>query len=683
MKTINYTITLLSDSETGSGIGGQAVNDLVTRDHLNRPVIRASHIKGLLVDHLCTTTDVRGWDNSLPDACFGREGYDNQPGCFIFSDAVATDNAKTREIARTAIGALGTAKETSLRVTEAVSVGTTFSGSIRYGEKTPEAAVLAIHMSLLGLDAVGSGRNRGAGRCLVEIKGQTATPGALLKKLDPLAKNLPDITSSCPTLPANPKREPGGAYVILRLTYRAAGPVCCPENPPVLGNNVIKSGLGIPASAVLGAMISRLADVDPEMAQGAFEDARTRAWPLLPCAVDGAPDERLPMPVRVSLSHRMSKLPVEPGRHEFKDAAIDPYLWSEQSSTSPLKASDGVLLKNGEKPVLWKSADMPRVITSHTVINPVRKEGKRTLYTVDSLAPMVFQGLLSLPPEAARKLEECLKQEPEVAFGKSRTVRGGGTLTVERVKNPGDLFSGWKTNVFVVQSPIAIPDDEVVEKRRADNLLAKLVDSAKFGTLEISEKVEDLAQVTTLAQCGVRFGWNRHGIGKTTNNTPRLRAQRVILPGSVFVLKDAPPNLWELLVKGIGEGREQGYGAVLPHPGIADQPFKIDPVIKASSTSGKAARWAIKWFEEAGKDKGPSPSQIAAVAERIRLEDNGKAAYTYLEHQRTGRPARVWERWQPVHKAVIDAINESPMDARQALQTWQDLAIINRPDKRK
>ena len=45
---IEYTIELKTDAEIGSGLGGELVNDYVTRDSDGRPVIRASHIKGVL-----------------------------------------------------------------------------------------------------------------------------------------------------------------------------------------------------------------------------------------------------------------------------------------------------------------------------------------------------------------------------------------------------------------------------------------------------------------------------------------------------------------------------------------------------------------------------------------------------------------------------------------------------------
>ena len=74
MNIISYTIELKSDAQTGSGFGGESVNNYVTRDCSGNPVVHASHIKGLLRQ---TLRDIFGdlqWDRGMIDQALGLPG---------------------------------------------------------------------------------------------------------------------------------------------------------------------------------------------------------------------------------------------------------------------------------------------------------------------------------------------------------------------------------------------------------------------------------------------------------------------------------------------------------------------------------------------------------------------------------------------------------------------------------
>lgn len=685
MSTIKFNLHLISDGEIGSGLGNEVVNDILARDHQGRPVLRGSHIKGLLRAQIEAIRSIRDWPVLLDVQCFGRGGENGDDGVLAsirVSDAGSKGKVKVRSITRTSLTELGVVHGATLRTSEAVAAGTVFSGEVCIADGAPLAVELAVRLALLSLEAVGGGRSRGGGACRVEIAGETRGPGDLLKALDiEIGKGLKpgERLAAAPVAP----KEPDAPPLLLQLIFRANDPLCCPEIP-VVGNNVIRAGLGVPASAVLGAIVSRLAQADASMAGAVFEDPRTRAWPLLPCAPDGegAP---LPVPVRVDLSHRMSKLSDDQGQYEFRDAAIEPYDWRAAAAGSPLKGADGVLLRaDGENVTLWRSGDMPRIVTAHAVHHDPTGNGLRNLFTVESLAPMVYSGWISLPPRAAERLVELLRADPRMVFGKARTVRGEGRFEI----GPADLsqaVAGWQNTVFVLQSPAAIPDDWDICSERAETVLDRLVRESGWGELAEAPREEGKIRVVTQASCGVRFGWNRHGVGNGVAQTRRLRARRVFLPGTVFVLKQPPPNLPALLVRGLGvdcggaaDGRMQGFGAVLPHPGIAIRRFQPESK-KESFASDGAGKWAVEWFRKAGAN-GPSPSQIGAVAERITQEEGGKVALDYLDTQKK-RPGRVWDRWSPVLDDVRTAIEGKHMKAKKALRTWQDLAIIHRKDK--
>ena len=680
MSTITYHLTLQSDGEIGSGLGNETVNDIVVRDHTGRPALRGSHLKGLLRATLGQIATDREWDGTLATVVFGEEGDTGDDGvqaAIHVSDA--TSGAKTgniRTITRTALNELGVVAGTTLRTTESVPAGTVFTGSMRISPGAHPAVETAVKLALLALAGVGGGRRRGAGACQIQITKpeDKRSPGQLLTALDALVRaGLPQPKR--PTLPSAAPRETAAVPVLLRLTFIATDPICCPETP-VIGSNALRAGLGIPASAVLGALITRLSESDSALARTTAEDPRTRAWPLLPCA-DANTTGELPIPTRVALSHRMSKV-AGAETPSFKDAAIQAYDWKSAANGAPLKGADGVLLQQPDGISLWRSGDMPRIVSGHAVHHDPSGSGRRNLYTVEALAPLTCTGWICLPAKAAQTLQDLLKQDAEVAFGKARSVRGRGTLRVEAV--------GWHTlsddrhpTAFVLQSPAAIPDDWSVG--RAEQVLAKLVRDSGWGDVEDIERGEGLIQINTQANCAIRFGWNRHGLGRGIGPSRRLRARRVLLPGTVFVLKQPPANLADLLRRGLGvavendiDGRLQGFGAVLPHPGIAQRLRQTAPRLETRKSS-QAGRWAMEWFRST--DEALSASQIAQVAGCI-TPAGGQAAIDYLQRQKDGRAARIWDRWSPVYDAVVRAIQQDPKTAAQALRTWQDLVIARR-----
>ncbi|MFO7535397.1 MAG: hypothetical protein R6X19_06905 [Kiritimatiellia bacterium] len=680
MKTIRYTLTLLSDAEIGSGFGNESVNDVLARDHKERPVLRGSHLKGLIREQLKRIGDSRNWPGLFDELCFGQggeNGDDGTPGLARVPDASIRDAMNnTRTITRTSLTELGVVAGMTLRTTEAVHAGSVFEGHIQIHPEAPAVVETGIRLALLTLEAVGGGRMRGSGACLIDIEGETRSPGEILTALDSdIEKGVFPVARAAQAVGC--RLESGKPATLLKLVFYADDPVCCPDTP-VVGNNVIQSGLGIPASAVLGGIITRLAQSAPELATQTVSDIRTRAWPLLPC---GLPDSTgtLPIPIHVSLSHKMSKLENEQGCYEFKDPTIDPYDWRFVSRCSPLKGTTGVLLKLDKRITLWKTGDMPNLITAHAV-----HMGERNLFTVKAQAPMVFSGWISLPPESATALLGLLERDGGMTFGKARTIRGGGRMQAEPADWPA-VFTGWQDRVFVLQSPAAIPDDWDLTNVSAEETLGKLLHESGWGELAAAGN-GPAKGIVTQASCAIRFGWNRQGLGQGVAATKRLRARRVFLPGTVFVLKQAPADLKNLLLRGIGaqdgndrDGRSQGFGAVLPHPGIASELFRQQPEqVKIKSDS--AGKMAMEWFVSAGAN-GPSPSQISAVAERIKSGGANDAAAVYLNRQKTGRTVRTWDRWKPVFDSVQTAIRTNPDTARKALRTWQDLAIINRKNK--
>ncbi|MCC6240014.1 MAG: hypothetical protein IT448_06930 [Phycisphaerales bacterium] len=676
---INYTLTLLSDAQVGSGLGAGIVDNYVTHDSKGKPVIRSSHIKGLLRQRL---TDII---SSLPDAgamqqmlarVLGTAGYRpladaplvDDTGCSgaaMFSDAaIVEDSAEAgrdtspqssvRLITRTAIDRrTGTAVPGSLRTTQAICAGACFSGSITGPLDAQDECLL--QLALLSLEAVGGSRNRGAGLCRVELKNQPdVQPGALLKQLARQALSATAVTSMA--VPEDSELK------WLDVTFTARSGLLSPDTPEV--SNVLESGFAIPASSVRGALLTLINRVNPQAATSCFTDASFRTWPLLPC---GLADQQDPLgnPVRVCLTHRAAKhVSTDPVQQasQFADASVD---LAARPTDQPMKASDGVLLQTPDKVELWRSREMPRVFTTHGVHSDAVTKGGRNLYSVVAMAPMIYRGLLAIPGKYLTLLEAALRQSNAVSFGKSRTVRGMGTLAMAPAKN--DYFNH-KEGIpvaFITQSPVLLPDVPTEEPLAVEFHRVVQKWASQFGLGEVEVQ---------WATSGIQFGWNRHGKSHAAGSG-RVPAARVVLPGAVFRLKDRNPpqdkTLREAMLAGIGGGADRGFGCVYLHPGKARslrQRSGSSAVLGTSDSRRSAISRAFEFKTHI------SASALSAVIDRLNGPNGRKNALDFLDRQ--GQRGSLFERWGD---EVIDKfrkwIGKNDQTARISLEILYNLAV--------
>jgi hypothetical protein len=699
MITLKLRIHLLSDAEPGTGLGNETINALVPTDSEGNPIIPASHLKGLLRDEVHWLARIRDWSPDVAAGLFGEPGDTATDGVGAFG-VLSLGDARTKgkldpiTITRTRIGPLGTADANSLRTVQAIPAGTEFSVKVHIDAAVGSVADLVLRLAAMSIEALGGGRTRGAGACRISIDEEDRSPGTLLRLVNDAAQAF-ELERPDPKVTKGHSIGAGDAQWF-RLIFTARTPICCPEIPINGSTNHVRSGPVIPASAVQGALISHIDRENPALATACLLDPRFRAWPLVPVLdlrdAEGLDPKQIPLAVRVDLSHRMSKLKEKDDRYRFADPAVDGRHWSESSSGSPLKSSDGILCRhqNGEV-YLWRAVELPRHITAHGVHQD--PSGRRNLFSVEALAPMVFTGVVALPPEASDCLRELLQQDGTASFGNARSIRGKGILSLEPAQ-PGELFSSeWPAEapgrVFVVQSPLAIPDDYRFTRGEdpvsAEEALAELASS--WGEVElktprsIDGKPREVARTT--AACGVRFGWNRHGLGtRADERHRRLRARRVFLPGTVIVFAEPVTDLESKLLTGLGEGREAGFGGLLPHPGVAQgvyRPHENREPARLTSRD-KAGTEGHALFAEAGKANGPSPSQIGKLASLARVDS--KKALEHLAKQMRRGPARHWYRWEPVTGRLETLLKNEPELARAALRVWQDLAVIHRPERK-
>lgn len=689
LQQLTIELELLSDAMPGTGVGTEAVNNLVPRGHDGRAIIPASHLKGLVRQWLIDVAQIRDYPLETfvtavlgyPGDSIGEEGNDGHESTAIFGDlkfvgADSGEGATNRFITRTAINEHGTVEKNSLRTNEAIAVGSKFSGNVFLRTEPGSWQDLALRAALLSLDAIGGSRNRGAGACLIRVKNEQRSPGELLRALDNFKK---DFAYAPMSRQVTEPRRLSDAAIWFELVFEASSPVCCPEYPTSTATNIIQSGFLIPASAVQGAILTMLDRVDSDLASAFFESDHFRCWPLQPVGM--TPEEsRNVFPVRVATSHRMSKLlNSETGKFDFRDSVIEPYDWREAAKGSPLKGSDGVLLRAPDSVSLWRSGDMPRVWSAHGVHNGAAIAEERNLYQIAAMAPMVYKGLIACPKDAANQFVTTLDGK-YVTFGRSRSIRGGGVLRVRRIESLDEFFN-WEISpelnrrVFVLQSPVAISDD-VTSFDSAEEQLMSLIP----GEVQDYIVVNGVTASGVHASARVLFGWNRHGKGsKADPRHNRLRARRVITPGSVFVLREPVQDLPKFLLRGIGDGKQQGLGAILPHPGIAKSKYSREleklPVVKSTNQAGQ---WGRRIYLTA---PSVSPSQIARLA-AIAEQQSPAKALEYFDQQLRGRSPRIWDRWKPVESELRQLLQQ-PHLAAAAMRVWQDLAIGDRIESRR
>ncbi len=655
MTQINFTITLTSDGEPASGFGTGLTDALLPRDSSGRIILPASHLKGVIRENLEKFPADIIPRQAVTDL-FGHEGTNN--GKFYLNDAVASERTATISITRTELNRHGVAKETSLRTSEAVASGTQFSGMMFPDAKLTAPYIDLLKLGLLSLFAVGGNRNRGAGACFVTIDNEKRTPGEVLKDIAGKDFSLP---ISEPTV--SPSSITSERRILLKLTFTADGPVCVPEIPVTAKNNVIRSGFTIPASAVQGAVLHRISDINKSVADKCFESGNFRAWPLVP---SGHPDcFALRAPVTFKEGRRKNG---EENDYYFIDEAIQ--TTAEQPAASFPKRVDGVLILEQDYVKFWKANEMGRVISAHGVHNGDRggnESPARNLFTVEALSPTVFTGIMAIPESACDLLLQSLKENPFARFGKAKSVRGGGQLKAEKIVfTEFPILNSGRSDVFIVQSPICVRED--LGNDSFQEAMAKMVKDAGFGEVEAAWGAME-----------IRFGWSRN------TSAGRLPPQKIILPGSVFKLKSSVDNLEEKLVSGIGSNhqdqsgaidRQYGFGAVLPHPGKAVELFAVkQPKREVMKPDKNFGRDGFQLWDKARKS-GLSTSQISRIRELVIIEP--KKAVEYIERQHNDRPAKIWERWRPVYDQLRDTIKKDPDHVIQVLKVCQDLLAAER-----
>lgn len=180
MKALNYTIHFLSEWHCGSGLsrGAEADADLIKDEH-GLPFVPGKTIKGLLRFAINEIKQVQPElvNEKIINSIFGVEG--KEIGNAFFSNATLVDYKDIidnqlsdylfKNVASTQIDENGVAKDKSLRVME-VCIPVVLSGSIQIPQKDKDQIKDLLEMAMKWTRAIGVNRNRGLGRCIIQIE---------------------------------------------------------------------------------------------------------------------------------------------------------------------------------------------------------------------------------------------------------------------------------------------------------------------------------------------------------------------------------------------------------------------------------------------------------------------------------------------------------------------------------
>jgi CRISPR/Cas system CSM-associated protein Csm3 (group 7 of RAMP superfamily) len=177
MSTIKYEIEFFSNWHCGSGLAaGADVDSLVIKDKKGLPYIPGRTLKGLLREAASLlTTDI-----ATIGTIFGISGdeKDHKTGCAFFGNATlpiaeyqyiveqGLEFHLYQSFASTSIDEKGIAKDHSLRKIETV-VPCKLEGEIL---NIPDGAEHVLEDAMRYVKRMGTGRNRGFGRCKISIR---------------------------------------------------------------------------------------------------------------------------------------------------------------------------------------------------------------------------------------------------------------------------------------------------------------------------------------------------------------------------------------------------------------------------------------------------------------------------------------------------------------------------------
>jgi hypothetical protein len=303
---IRLTVEVLEDLHTGSGTGGGDIDALVQRDRHGQPVIRASHLKGLLREAGEELISLGTLEMADLNELLGTKGTGRGALRLTSLTLPEGEEGKTLIWGSTQRAENGRAPQPdTLRFIEHVAAGTRFAAHLRLADARLQSLLDRL---LNRIDRIGGARNRGGG--LVRLDWQVQPPTA-------------------PT----PAPHPKGDGLVLRLVLRNLEPLCLPATGHP--GNLIKSHSFIRGQTLRGALMAWAIHNGRADQVELFERVSVGDALPLPEGCQGA-EQVIPIPLSI-----MTEKP------RGGDAAI-PW-WAAGAASSPVFDALGEMPESGEK----------------------------------------------------------------------------------------------------------------------------------------------------------------------------------------------------------------------------------------------------------------------------------------------------------------------------------------------
>lgn len=308
MKRLNLTVELLEDLHIGTGTGVGDIDARQVRDRYGRPVLPASHIKGVLRETALEASRLQpgAFSREKINTLFGQGG--GERGRLLLTSGYWHEKNSSRLLiwGSTRIDENGTAQEKSLRFVEYVPAGSRFA----LEAEVPEEDETFFRALLAHTPYLGAQRTRGHGRVRWQIEEPPPAP------------------------PILPEGLPHHYPAKLRLVLRNDDPLCLPLTAHP--GNLITTTTAIRGRALRGSVAALCLDA------GLEEAAATLLSPTLSWG-DGRP-----LPASETHLDRWQRWEVVPiprsiGTPKGKAERADiPWWVSKKGSETPLGAQGEV-----------------------------------------------------------------------------------------------------------------------------------------------------------------------------------------------------------------------------------------------------------------------------------------------------------------------------------------------------
>lgn len=567
-KWLRYKLTaeFLSDAHLGSGSGGGGIDALIARDRYDRPVIWASHVKGVLRD---AARRLRG--DQEAEEFFGRARGEQQRA--VFTSLYAKESTESHIWSSTAREAFDNRapKDDTLRVIEYVPRGTKLFGEV----ELPENDSPMLQRLVREVDALGSGRSTGTGRVklmLTEVTPQQRKAGTPTDRLVLLLKNRDPV---CVTATATP-------------------------------DNLVPSFAFVPGRTLLGAVAAWL------IAEGERETAS------LLTSGKASVSDALPLPHAPSQLDDVEVLPAPLSLQSEKPTgtAGDVPWWAQP--TTAVKPLDKWMVDEKEKLkrpeddlfVFRENANAAwiRYRPSRRVrLRNGRPDGKLELFAIEQIVEEThFLVRLHGLPDDLKRLAEKL----------GPVLEGRRWLRVGRAGAPVEVTQlAWSG-----ATPAAKPEAKALLTLTSDLLVRD--EHLRWRTALDADSLKGLLGNDIQLDRSVQDSVMVHGF----NGTSRLwrMPAAAIRRGSVFEVSGAGvAKLAERAAKGewLGERTHEGFGRFrigASLPGVSDEtPTTSAPMPAADIAEEAIAATTKQWFDDhkvlskpgVGSDRKPSLSQ--------------------------------------------------------------------------